>query len=146
MENQNTQLMEMDNGFVGELTGRTTQFCSIVANTQKEKAVLYNVMNNPEKRIADCINMTINVKDIFAENVVCTNDSGESKECPRIVLVDDKGVGYQAVSLGLFGAIKKLIGSFGAPTWETPIPVDVKQITKGEKKLLTLEVNVSKMK
>jgi hypothetical protein len=146
MNNQETTAlvaMEENNNFVADLTAtRKTQFCSMVAKTDKEKATLFNAMNSPEKRIGDCINEIINAKDIFCETVTCINrDTGECTECPRIVIIDDKGVGYQAVSMGVFSAMKKILGVFGTPTWETPIKLKVKQISKAaDRKILTFEV------
>ena len=132
-----------DEGFnlVADLTTAKTQFCSMVAETPESKAKLFNAMNNPDKRIADCINMKINAKDIYIEVVTCTNkETGEVNNCPRIVIIDDKGVSYQAVSIGIYSALKKIIQVFGAPTWEKAIPLEVKQVTKGERKMLTLNV------
>lgn len=131
-----------DNFLIADLTSRVTTFCSLVANTPAEKANLFKAMNNPDKRIGDCINMTINAKDLFCEVVNCNNQqTGEVTACPRIVIIDDNGVGYQAVSLGVYSAIKKIIQVFGAPTWAEPLPLVVKQITKGERKLLTFDVD-----
>lgn len=134
--------MDDNKNFIADLTSRQTTFCSLNASTPKEKAMLFKAMNNPEKRVGDCINMTINAKDLFCEVVNCVNQqTGEVEACPRIVIIDDKGVGYQAVSLGVYSAIKKIIQVFGVPTWETPLPLVVKQITKGERKLLTFDVD-----
>lgn len=145
MENNNS-LMVMDENerFIADLTAaRVTSFCSLVAKTDKEKALLFKAMNNPEKRLGDCINMTIHAKDLFCEVVTCINkETGDEKECPRIVIIDANGVGYQAVSLGVYGAMKKIIQVYGAPTWDKPLPLIVKQITKGDRKLLTFDVEV----
>lgn len=124
-----------------DLTSAQTQFCSMTANTHEEKAAMYNAMNNPDKRLADCINMQIKAKDLYIEVVNCTNEeTGEVNACPRIVIIDDKGVSYQAVSIGIYSALKKVIQVFGAPTWEKPVTLEVKQITKGNRKMLTLNV------
>ena len=47
-----------DEGFdlVVDMTTAKTQFTSMVATTADEKAKLFNAMNNPDFRIADCIN------------------------------------------------------------------------------------------
>jgi hypothetical protein len=135
--------MEENNNFITDLTAkRVTAYCSLNPQKIEEKKLLFKAMNNPEKRIGDCINMTIKVKNIYAEIVTCVNrDTGESAECPRIVLIDEKGVGYQAVSLGIFSAVKKLFQIFGTPeTWDKPIDVQVLQLTKGERKILTLNI------
>ena len=118
-----------------------TQFTSMVATTNEEKAKLYNAMNNPDERISDNINKQIKAKDLYVEVVNCTNtETGEVTACPRIVIIDDKGKSYQAVSIGIYSALKKIIQVYGAPTWETPINLEVKQITKGDRKMLTLNV------
>lgn len=141
VRNQNNVFMDEGYSIAVDLTSAQTQFCSMVAATPEEKAKLFNAMNNPEKRIGDCINMTINAKDLYVEVVNCTNEeTGEVTACPRIVIIDDKGVGYQAVSVGIFSALKKVIQVFGAPTWESPVKLRVQQITKGSRKMLTLNV------
>lgn len=139
-----TEMMVMDgaDNFIVELTEeKQTMFCSMKATTQEERAILFKAMNNPEFRISDCINMVIEVKDVYCEVVTCTEQStGEQTKCPRIVLIDKDGKGYQAVSLGIFSALKKVMAVFGQPSWETPIPLKIVQIKKGTKSLLTFDV------
>lgn len=133
--------MEENSNFVADLTTATNVFCSFKAETPEAKAKLFSAMNNPEKRIGDCINEVIYAKDLYCETVECTNqETGEVTTCPRIVVIDKDGVGYQAVSLGVFSAFKKLIAVYGAPTWETPLPLKVIQINRGTRKMLTFNV------
>ncbi len=132
-----------DEGFniVADMTTAQTQFCSMKATTDDEKARLYNAMNNPDKRLSDCINMQIKAKDLYIEVVQCTNEeTGEITPCPRIVIIDDENVSYQCVSIGIYSALKKVIQVYGAPTWKTPVKMEVKQISKGTRKMLTLNV------
>lgn len=136
-------VMDEDERFIMDLTAeRKTQFCSMVPKNEDEEIVLFNAMNNPEKRIGDCINMEINVKHVFCEVVTCVNrETGETNMCPRIVLIDTDGVGYQAVSLGVFSALKKIIAIKGSPTtWKKPVKLQVIQITKGDRKILTFNM------
>lgn len=143
VSNRNAMNRFEDEGFnvSVDMTSAQTQFCSMTANTHEEKAAMYNAMNNPDKRLADCINMQIKAKDLYIEVVNCTNEeTGEVNACPRIVIIDDKGVSYQAVSIGIYSALKKVIQVFGAPTWANPVTLEVKQITKGSRKMLTLNV------
>lgn len=135
--------MDEDERFIMDLTAeRKTQFCSMIPKNEDEEIVLFNAMNNPDKRIGDCINMTINVKHVFCEVVTCVNrETGETNMCPRIVLIDTDGVGYQAVSLGVFSALKKIFAIKGSPTtWKKPVKLQVVQITKGDRKLLTFNM------
>lgn len=136
-------VMDEDERFIMDLTAeRKTQFCSMTPKNEDEEIVLFNAMNNPEKRIGDCINMTINVKHVFCEVVTCENrETGETNMCPRVVLIDTDGVGYQAVSLGVFSALKKIFAIKGSPTtWKKPVKLQVVQITKGDRKLLTFNM------
>lgn len=136
-------VMDEDERFIMDLTAeRKTQFCSMIPKNEDEEVILFNAMNNPEKRIGDCINMTINVKHVFCEVVTCVNrETGEANMCPRIVLIDTEGVGYQAVSLGVFSALKKIFAIKGSPTtWKKPVKLQVVQITKGDRKLLTFNM------
>lgn len=135
--------MDEDEKFIMDLTSeRKVQFCSMTPKNEDEEIVLYNAMNAPEKRVGDCINMTIEVKHIYCEVVTCVNrESGEESVCPRIVLIDKDGVGYQAVSMGIYSAVKKLMTIKGNPaTWKKPVKIKVTQVTKGDRKLLTLNM------
>ena len=65
-----------------DMTSRQLSFSSLRAETDEEKANLFNAINNPEKRLADCINMKIHAKDLFIEVVNCTNEeTGEVTAC-----------------------------------------------------------------
>jgi hypothetical protein len=145
MEKQEISTFEgyTDDGqhFIQNLTARNISFCSMKPKNEDEEIILFNAMNNPENRIKDCIGETINVKDVFVEVVFPENEvTHEKNACPRIVLIDDKGIGYQAVSLGVYSAVKKCLDSFGTPdTWKNPKQFKIKQISKGTRSLLTLE-------
>ncbi len=127
-------------------------YCSLSGGTRAEKARLYNAMNNPEHRIGDCINKDLYIKDLVAEmisvpktdendNPVLDENGEQVKDMvPRIVLIDDKGEAYQAVSTGIFNATKKAIAVFGAPTWDEPLHIMVKQVSLGTNKMLTFDV------
>jgi hypothetical protein len=135
--------VQEDERFIMDLTAeRKVQFCSMVPKNEDEEIILFNAMNNPEKRIGDCINLTIEVKHVFCEVVTCINrETGESNICPRIVLIDKDGVGYQAVSMGIYSALKKIISIKGNPAnWKKPVKLQVAQITKGDRKLLTFNL------
>ena len=139
-ETEKTQLSA--DGYIADLTSRVTTFCSLPANTPEEKARVFKVMNAPEKKIADCINLQINATDLFCEVVQCVSETtGEIENLPRIVIIDDKGVSYQCVSKGIFGSIKKLIAVYGQPTWNTPIPLIVKQVPTKKGSALTFDIN-----
>ena len=133
-ENSNP-MMEID------FTSVATSYCSMRAETAEEKQALFKAMNNPEFRVADFINKVIIVKDVYAEIVqIADKVTGEISHCPRIVLIDTEGKGYQCVSLGMYSGLKKLFQVFGNPTWENGLSIEIKQLKKGERSILTFNV------
>ena len=139
----NTVVMDDDEKMVADLTTRRVSYCSLTAETAEEKTTLYNAMNNPQNRVKDCINETIALKDVFVEVVHCVNrETGESVAAPRVVFIDDNGIGYQCVSTGVFSALKKLFAVFGEPrTWDRPVNIKIKQLNRGtDKSILTFDV------
>lgn len=141
MENKNNALVITEENAI---MGNEEFYCSFNATTPEEKAQLFEIMNNPAERLADNINKTIYVKDVYCEIVDCVNEeTGEVTKAPRVVLIDKNNVGYQAVSTGIFSAVKKLFMIYGQPTWEKPIPIEIKQIKKGKKSLLTFNIKTN---
>lgn len=132
-----------DERYILDLTAkRSVQYCSFKPETEEDEIILFNAMTNPSKRLSDCINMTISIQHVFCEIVDCTNrETGEVSKCPRIVLISDNGESYQAVSMGVFSALKKIFSIKGEPsTWKKPVHLKVLQRTVGERKMLTFEM------
>ena len=130
----------------------TSVYCSVQGGDRKTKALIYNASNNPEHKVADFINKTIKVKDILVEMIEVAKTDGKDEEVldengnpimevvPRIVLIDENDKAYQAVSVGMFSAIKRLIKIFGAPTWDDPLPILIKQVSVKNGSMLTCDV------
>ena len=118
-------------------------YCSVQGGDRKTKALVFNASNNPEHKVADYINKVINVKDVLVEIIQVENEeTGVLDEAPRVVLIDDKGEAYQAVSAGLFAAIKRAIQIFGEPTWDEPLPMLIKQVSVKRGSMLTADVKL----
>lgn len=123
--------------------GKLAAFCSVQAETMAEKALVFNAANNPQHKVNDFINKVIMLKDIYAETLELVNqETGEYEKAPRIVLIDENGEAYECVSVGMFSSLKKLIATFGEPTWEEPIPVVVKQEKVKNGSMLTMSVQL----
>lgn len=137
--NENTMIPLTD--FASDIQNVSTAFCSMDANTAEEKKILFNAMNNPDERLSDCVNKIIKIKDVYCETVQMVNEqTGEVTEAPRIVLIDVDGKSYQSVSSGVYNSLKKLMQIYGVPTWDEPIAVIPKQLTKGSYKIMTLSL------
>lgn len=120
---------------------QTSMFCSIQGGTHESKVAVFNASNNPDHKVGDYINKVIVVKDVLAELIEVTNDeTGEVELTPRVVLIDVDGESYQAVSKGIFNALKKAIAIFGAPTWDEGLPCLIKQVSVGKGSMLTFDV------
>lgn len=141
-ENNVMQVVDKSEEMALSLAGeKKSSYTSLGNTTNEEKQILYKAMSNPDKRLGDCINQVIYAKDLFMEMVDMTNsETGEVTSCPRIVIVDADNVSYQSVSFGIYNALKRVISVFGTPTWEEAIPLKVIQVTRGEKKMLSLDV------
>jgi hypothetical protein len=146
-----SSLIERD--FASEIMARKTGFCSFDVTTKEGKMVLYKCMNDPDKKTSEEVNTVIKLKDIFVETVtLAKNDqdgnpvldaNGEviRENVPRIVLVDVEGVTYQSCSFGVFNSLRAIMTAFGDPkTWEQPLEVVAKNVTKGQNKILTLKI------
>lgn len=143
MENTELIINNDDTGatMLADLSTAKSSFCSLTASSPKEKIRLFNLINAPEKRLKDMINVPLSITDIYAEIVYCINtDTGEQVPCPRIVLIDNAGVSYQCVSKGIFNALTKLFQIYGMPHWEVPLTITPKLITKGDRSILTFSV------
>ena len=125
---------------VSELMGGEA-VCSIDAVDPETKAIVFNAANNPDHKVKDFVNKTINVKDIYAEIIEIANEeTGEITKVPRIVLIDADGLAFECVSVGMYSAIRKLVAIYGAPTWEPPLTVTVKQKSVGKGSMYTLQM------
>lgn len=123
----------------------TAMYCSLKSDgSLASKARIFNAVNSPDKKVSECIGDTIQLTDVVAHPIWLTDEkSGELVEAMRMVLVDDQGISYEAVSGGLVNAVQRILQIFGQPeTWETPIPV--KPIQKGTRnglnKVTTLKI------
>lgn len=109
-------------------------WCSMTAADDEAKITLYNACTNPQK-LSDMINKRIKMIHVYAEIIQCAHvdedRDGETTlvSCPRVIIIDEQGKGYQAVSVGVYNAIKRIIAMFGMPeTWDKPHTVEVQHV------------------
>lgn len=116
--------------------------CSIKpSGNRKEDAKIFAALNNPEYRVANFINKTIKVQNILVEiREILNEETGEIETAPRVVLISEDGKAYQAVSKGIFNAVKNAFEIFGAAPWNPPLEIEIKQIAVGKGSMLTFDV------
>lgn len=140
----NNQLMNIEDNELNifEQGNQKPAYCSIVAESFEDKAKIFNAMSSPDERLRNHINEIIKIRDVYCEIVEFVNkDTGETSEAPRVVLIDTEGKSYQCVSTGIFNSLKGLFTVFGMPSWEKGVPCKVKQVSNGERQILTLVVS-----
>lgn len=140
--NETALIPTTDNAIISDFTNASSgMYCSFVPQTADEKALLYNAMNAPDVKIADHIGQEIVVTDVIIEPVQIVDDkTGEVRTSPRVILIDEEGHTYSAVSYGLYNAVKRMVQIFDYPSWKPGIPVRVKQLTRGSYRIFTLDI------
>lgn len=123
--------------------GAASMYCSLKAGTRAEKAAVFNASNNPTHKVGDYINKVITVRDVLCEVIQVENqETGLPDQAIRTVLIDENGETYQAVSAGIFNALKKAIQMFESPTWDPALPCLIKQVPVGKGSMLTFDVQL----
>lgn len=119
-----------------------TMICSIKNDgDRKNQSRIFNAMNDPDYRVADFINKTIEVQDFLIEILDLANEeTGEINRVPRVVLISPDGTSYQATSIGLFSAVKNAFHAFGDAPWEPALKFTIKQKPVAKGSMLTASV------
>lgn len=140
-ESELAEIKEPLNLEAGSFDYQTQPYCSFPVESHEDRVKLYNMINGSTERLADHINKTLVLRDVFIEEVNLVNEeTGEVANCPRIVFMAVDGKMYGCVSFGILQAFKRLCMCFGWPSWNPGLTVEVKQRKIKEKNMLTLEV------
>lgn len=126
-------------------------FCSFKPDSMEGKVRLYNAINNPDMRIADCINKTIKIRDcvikavkLSEERINAANWSddtpGKERDGFRVILIDENGTSYNATSAGIYNSVATIRSVFGQLHFDEPLTVEVNQVKTKNGNTLTLKV------
>lgn len=126
-------------------------YCSFKPDEFDAKIKLYNAINNPDRRVADCINKEIRLRDVVIKAVKLSeernrNDNwtevndGKERDGFRVILIDDEGVSYSATSAGIYNSVATIRSVFGQLHFDTPLTVQVNQVKTKNGNTLTLRV------
>lgn len=137
---ESVEMAVPDNTTIEAIKESSIAYCSMVANTKEEKIALYNATSNPEARLGEMIGEEINVVHLIFEMITVKNDEGFEDEAPRIILIDDDGKSYTAVSWGIYNSLKNVFRYIGNPPFNPPLKIKVTQVIKGTKRTLQLRV------
>ena len=111
----------------GLMTPGANFFCSIKNDGQRASQVkIFNAINNAEEKLDDHKNEVLNIVDVVAHPIsIVDENTGELIETVRVVLIDENGVGYAAVSEGIVSSLQKLFGIVGQPSYNPPLSMKV---------------------
>ena len=94
-------------------------YCSFVPETPEQKKALYNAMTRPDHKFSDYVNREVKICNVFVEGVEMVDaTTGETFRAPRIVLIDDKGESYAAVSSGVYRDLVRICQVYGNAPWD----------------------------
>lgn len=120
-------------------TGNNTFFSSFKAEDIEAKKKLYNALNSPDFKVADCINREIVIRDAVLTSVSIVDEkTGEVNEAVRSIIIDKDGKTYNATSSGIHGSLRNMMNIFGTLHFEDGLPVIVQQIQTKRGSTLTL--------
>lgn len=94
--------------------------------TRESQIKIFNAINAAEEQLDDHKNLELSIVDVVVHPITLTDENtGEIVDTLRVVLIDDKGVGYQAVSQGIVSSLQKIFAIVGQPTWEPALKMKV---------------------
>lgn len=138
---ENTELAISVNNITNANAGAMITSFKANPNDRKASAKIFNAMNNPQHRIADSINTVIPVTDYLIEMTEIVNEeTGAVDKVPRVVLVDEKGEAYQAVSFGMFNVVRNVVNVCGNAPWNPPVKLKIKQVPVKRGSMLTADM------
>lgn len=90
--------------------------------------------------LADQGQLTIDLRNVIIQSITMPDTkTGEPKAVPRIILVDENGQGYHAISEVMLGSLEVLFGLVGHPsTWPTSIPTRMEKVKAAQGHAFTL--------
>lgn len=110
------------------LAGNELQYWSSLDRTKEaDKKLLTKAILNPDHEIGPEGIPLVNVVHVYADVATKIDAAtGEAKELPRVVLIDDQGKTYQTFSEWLTRDLGKLFAVVGPPPYSPPKPFMVK--------------------
>lgn len=102
--------------------GSAAFYSSIKGDDMDSKLAVASALSNAES-LSDNLNKHLAVKDLIVQHVELVNEqTGKLESAPRITIITADGAAYSATSIGVFSAVKQLLGVVGEPeTWTKPI-------------------------
>lgn len=107
-------------------SGKANVYSSFTGDDFATKVAVLNAVTNSTP-IADNLGKTIKLANVVVQSVEMENEqTGELANQPRVILIDDKGAAFHAISGGILKSVENLFGILGHPsTWPGPVSVQI---------------------
>lgn len=122
--------------------GGNNYYTSLDKDNERHKRIIMRCVGDCDHRLKDCINMELQITDVFAHRVELTNEqTGEVTVAPRCVIITVQGETVECVSEGVYRDLSMLMWLYGKPPWSTPLLVSPKLVQlDGGRNLLKLKL------
>lgn len=117
-------------------------YCSINANDEEGKKVMYNALTGSDILLNDIVGQEISVKDVFIqEKEVVDEQTGEVKTKYRTILIDENGQSYATGAYGVYNSLMTIFSLYGTPeNWSNPLKFQVVKIKSGKSNFESLKL------
>lgn len=124
------EIAVFENSILDGFNNKNRFFTSIDLNSEGARDKLYKATTVCDKKISDCINMSITIKDFYLDTIqLIDKESGEFRDIPRLVLFDNEGISYYSVSSGFYRSFENFVRFYGTPDkWVNPVTIKIKQV------------------
>ena len=141
LEIQNNSVPSL-NETIASLGGKAGILTTLPNGTQAERLAVAAAVSNSDP-IKKNLGKTIQVVNVVVQSVEMENEqTGEIVSVPRVVLVDDKGNTFHAISGPLFRDVRTMLGLVGMPdlsAGDKPIPVKILEDGTGSRTYFKLQ-------
>ena len=104
--------------------GSVAVYSSFKADSFEDRISIVKAMAN-SKPLDEFLGKTINLRNFIVQSIDMADEkTGEMREAPRVILIDDQGNSYHAISHGIMSALTNVVAVVGEPsTWPQAIAV-----------------------
>lgn len=137
----------MEKNAIVRITDENPAYTSITGTDKKERAKLYNAIENPDGKLSDFINKKLKVSDVYMEKTEIMerddegNPTGVLVEVVKTVLITPDGKAYFSTAKGITKAMYTMFSIYGTPdTWDEPMEIMIEQKEIGKNRTFKIKV------
>lgn len=104
-------------------------YTSLPHDGSRESSIrIYNAIGAAGVKLQELTDAIV-VTDLVVHMVQLVNEeTGELEDVPRVVLIDENGIGYDAVSKGVMSSLRRIMGTVGVAPWKPGLKVKPRRV------------------